>query len=138
MGYGLDNLDDIVNALNRIATAFRTLRKGSGLSETIKAHLDEDILLVNYTRLILSLHHAFALYWEANRYGRRGAAAHRRRLLAVADKLARLQLPADAVGEVRERNALERSGLAGPLKRAFGYSPAARVARIETETGAMM
>jgi len=125
IGFGLNNLDDMIKAVRRVRDGLACLRRARGLSPVVKANLDEDLWQVDYTLDFLGIHHEFALYWEANRYGTGDSSLHRRRILALADKLASIVVPEPALPPRAGRdsaNALARTALEGPLQKAFGYT----------------
>ena len=122
IGYGYDNLDDIMAALYRVRGALRKLLGGNDLSPVVRANLEEDLWQVEYTLEFLALHHEFARYWEANRTDSGDPERHRRRILELADSLAATEVPelASTKPEIR-RNALVQTDLREPLKKAFEY-----------------
>ena len=138
IGNGLNNLDDIVKAFEDIAAGFRGLRKQRNLPAAAKANLDEDLTLVTYTGLLIELHYQFALCWEANRYGNRQPGPHKARLLRIAARLDRFAFPQAAMGASRVANALERTNLSAPLKRAFEYGGDGEIARQEANPGVII
>lgn len=124
VGYGFDNFDDIMKALRTVRAGLANLRQRRNLDRVTKANLDEDIWQMDYTNGFLGLHHEFALYWEANRYGTGRPNLIRRRILATARRLAAIEVPEPALppsGDRDSSNALCRTALAGPLRKVFGF-----------------
>ena len=118
IGFGLDNFDDIMAALQEVHAGLSKLRGRSALDPVVKANLDEDLWQIAYTLDFIGIHYEFARYWEAESYGRGQSALHKRRVIALARKLHRTKVRGIAA---ETGNALENTDLIKPMQRAFNF-----------------
>lgn len=120
IGFGLNNLDDIMSALRAVHAGLVRLSRMPGLSPVVRVNLLEDIGQVAYTLDFLGLYDEFARYWEANRYGRKSPAPHRKRILELAKKIDGAQAPGSALYETR--CIIAKACLIGAVRKEFGVN----------------